>query len=400
MPDPALVNPFDIQALIAQGESSCIEFKNAQVNAVSLAEEIVAFANSDGGVILAGVEDDGAITGVNERDMEMRIINTCRNNIRPSLIPRISKKISGDAVILVVEVDRSDTVHATTQGKYFIRVGSTKQSPTQQELLRLFQRRRMIAFDELPVFQAGIASMDVGKVDAYLRRLGVSPLDIEDADSVSNDLLNLSILSSVDPQHPTLAGYLAFARHPQKIYPAYSIMAGAYAGEDVTAATMREKNLTGAVDDLIEDALAFLKLTLPQTSLTPDGVRREDRYRYPVEALREAVVNAVAHRDYTISGSAIRLFVFANRVEIRSPGGLPNTLTLASLPYRQFTRNQSLASFLSGLGYMERRGKGILRMQKLSREQGIDCQISLTPDQSELVVCFVADPLDARANAA
>ncbi|TVR65738.1 MAG: ATP-binding protein, partial [Candidatus Competibacteraceae bacterium] len=157
MPDPALVNPFDIQALIAQGESSCIEFKNAQVNAVSLAEEIVAFANSDGGVILAGVEDDGAITGVNERDMEMRIINTCRNNIRPSLIPRISKKISGDAVILVVEVDRSDTVHATTQGKYFIRVGSTKQSPTQQELLRLFQRRRMIAFDELPVFQAGMA---------------------------------------------------------------------------------------------------------------------------------------------------------------------------------------------------------------------------------------------------
>lgn len=392
MQERALVNSLDIQALIAQGESSCVEFKNAQVNAVSLAEEIVAFANSDGGVILAGIEDDGAITGVDEREMEMRIINTCRNNIRPSLIPRISKKLAGNVRVMIVEVDRSDTVHCTTQGKYFIRVGSTKQSPTQQELLRLFQKRRLIAFDELPVFRAGIASIDIGKVDAYLRRLGVSPLDIEDTDSLQSDLLNLSILSPVDAQHPTLAGYLSFGRHPQHIYPSYSIMAGAYAGSDVIAATVREKELTGAVDDLIEDAIAFLKLTLPQTSHMPDGVRRRDDYRYPIEALREAVVNAVAHRDYTISGSAIRLFVFDNRVEIRSPGGLCNTLTLASLPYRQFTRNQTLASFLSGLGYMERRGKGILRMQKLSREQGIDCQITLTPDQSELIVCFAARP--------
>ena len=386
----APINRSDIYTLITQGESSYVEFKNAQVNAISLAEEIVAFANSDGGIILIGVEDDGAITGVNDRDMEMRIINTCRNNIRPSLIPQIFKQAFNNSIILVVKINPSDTIHCTTQGKYFIRVGSTKQSPTQQELLRLFQKRRMIAFDELPVFQAGIASIDVGKVDAYLQRLGVSPLDIEDGDATRNDLLNLSILSPVNPDHPTLAGYLAFGRHPQKIYPAYAIMAGAYAGEDVTAATVREKEITGAIDDLIEDAMAFLKLTLPQTSRLLDGVRREDCYRYPIEALREAVVNAVAHRDYTISGSAIRLFVFANRVEIHSPGGLCNTMTLQSLPYRQFTRNQNLASFLSGLGYMERRGKGILRMQKMSRERDIDCQISLTPDHSELVVCFWA----------
>jgi len=212
----APINRSDIYTLITQGESSYVEFKNAQVNAISLAEEIVAFANSDGGIILIGVEDDGAITGVNDRDMEMRIINTCRNNIRPSLIPQIFKQAFNNSTILVVKINPSDTIHCTAQGKYFIRVGSTKQSPTQQELLRLFQKRRMIAFDELPVFQAGIASIDVGKVDAYLQRLGVSPLDIEDGDATRNDLLNLSILSPVNPDHPTLAGYLAFGRHPQK----------------------------------------------------------------------------------------------------------------------------------------------------------------------------------------
>ena len=386
---PRLTPDFD--ALISEGESSYVEFKNAQVNPVSLAEEIVAFANSDGGTILIGIDDDGTISGVNAPDMEMRVINICRNNIRPSLIPRISKKIVNNLAILVVEVDSADTVYCTVQGKYFIRVGSTKQSPTQQELLRLFQRRRMITFDETPVLQAGIASIDMGKVDAYLLRMGVSPLDIENADSIKNDLINLSILSSVDSNHPSLAGYLSFGRHPQKVYPSYTIMAGAYVGTDVTTATVREKEITGSLDDLIEDAMAFFKLTLPQTFKIPDGIRREDRYAYPMMALREALVNAVAHRDYTISGSAIRIFIFENRVEIRSPGGLCNTMTLESLPYRQFTRNQNIASFLSGLGYMERRGKGILRMKKLAKEYDLDCRFSLTPDQSELVVCFGED---------
>ena len=381
----------DFDALLSEGESSYVEFKNAQVNPVSLAEEIIAFANSDGGTILIGVDDDGAISGVNAPIMEMQVINICRNNIRPSLIPRISKKIVNNLAILVVEVDSADTVYCTVQGKYFIRVGSTKQSPTQQELLRLFQRRRMITFDETPVLQAGIASIDMGKVDAYLLRMGVSPLDIENADSIKNDLINLSILSSVDSNHPSLAGYLSFGRHPQKVYPSYTIMAGAYVGTDVTTATVREKEITGSLDDLIEDAMAFFKLTLPQTFKIPDGIRREDRYAYPMMALREALVNAVAHRDYTISGSAIRIFIFENRVEIRSPGGLCNTMTLESLPYRQFTRNQNIASFLSGLGYMERRGKGILRMKKLAKEYDLDCRFSLTPDQSELVVCFGED---------
>jgi ATP-dependent DNA helicase RecG len=380
--------PPDFDALILEGESSYIEFKNAQVNPVSLAEEIVAFANSDGGTILIGIEDDGAISGVDARDMEMRVVNICRNAVRPSLIPHISKKIVNNLVILIVEIDSADTVHCTVQGKYFIRVGSTKQSPTQQELLRLFQKRRMITFDETPVLQAGIASIDLGKVDAYLLRMGASPLDIEDADSTKKDLLNLSILSPVDLNHPSLAGYLSFGRHPQKVYPSYTIMAGAYAGVDVAAATVREKEITGAFDDLIEDTMAFFKLTLPQTVKMPDGIRREDHYGYPITALREAVVNAIAHRDYTISGSAIRIFVFENQVEIRSPGGLCNTMTLESLPYRQFTRNQNIASFLSGLGYMERRGKGILRMKKLAQEYDLDCRFSLTPDQSELVVCF------------
>ena len=111
-------------------------------------------------------------------------------------------------------------------------------------------------------------------------------------------------------------------------------------------------------------------------------------YLYPVEAIREGIVNAVCHRDYTISGTAVRLFLFNNRLEIRSPGGLPNTLTVENMLYRQFTRNQMIASFLTGYGYMERRGKGILRMIKLCQANNILCDFSLTPDKNEFVVTY------------
>ena len=125
---------------------------------------------------------------------------------------------------------------------------------------------------------------------------------------------------------------------------------------------------------------------MPQKHFLERGIKRKDDYLYPIEALREGIVNAVCHRDYTITGTAIRLFLFNNRLEIRSPGSLPNALTIENMLYRQFTRCQMIASFLTGYGYMERRGKGILRIIKLCKENGIICNFSETPDQNEFVM--------------
>lgn len=377
----------NVAQLINQGESSLLEFKTEAVNSMSLAEEIVAFANMDGGTLLIGVADSGEVVGCSAAAMEARIINVCRHNIRPPLIPILTVQQVDGSEVLMVNVKAGDAVYATIQGKHFIRVGSTKQIPTQHELLRLFQRRKLLQFDETPVLKATWHHIDLTKVDSYLMRLGVSQLDTENEAALQRDLTHLSILSELEP-NPTVAGLLAFGKQPQKIHPSYTIMCGAYRGDDLATETIRENELTGSFSDLIEDALAFLKLTMPQHSRLIGGMRRDDGYLYPLEALREALVNALCHRDYTIQGSAIRLFLFNNRLEIRSPGSLPNTLTLASLPYRQFTRNQTIASFLAGLGYMERRGRGIIRMQKLSAENDVACLFSLTPDQAEFVVTF------------
>jgi ATP-dependent DNA helicase RecG len=152
------------------------------------------------------------------------------------------------------------------------------------------------------------------------------------------------------------------------------------------AEPISEKDVKGPLPDAIEGALTFFKLNLPQRTEYRDGIVREEIYICPMEAIREAIVNAVCHRDYTIAGSAIRSFVFEDRIEVRSPGGMPNTLTIESLRYRQHARNQTIASYLAGFGYMEQRGKGIPKMQKLAERAGHRFEISLTDDGQEFVV--------------
>lgn len=288
--------------------------------------------------------------------------------------------------MVAVIIRPGETPHCTGKGLYFIRIGSTKQVPTQQELLRLFQKRNILQFDETPVLRAEPEAIDRQKVDSYLERLGQSQL-AQEASAAYREFTNLSILQDIEGVlRPTLAGLLAFGKHPQRFFPNYCIQCGAYKGDDTASNVVSEKSLFGTLDALIEDAMAFLRLVIPQDSRLVDSVQRSDKYAYPLEALREGIVNAVCHRDYTIAGSAIRIFVFKNFVQIRSPGGLPNTLTLQSMAYRQFARNQVIASFLSGFGYMERRGKGILKIQKLCRENDIDSRFELTPDGSEFVL--------------
>lgn len=380
----------DILELIGNGESSAVEFKTDEVHSMALAEEIVAFANFDGGMILIGVTDDGAISGCRRSDIEPFVVNVCRNNVRPSILPYIEKIVIDGKKILVVRIAAGSTPHATSAGRYFIRIGSTNQVPNQQELLRLFQKRNILQFDETPVLKAGIEDINKEKVDAYLDRIGQSLLNQDSSKTLAQDLSNLSVVMNIEGQEcPTLAGILAFGRQPQRFFPSYTVVCGAYRGSSLLSETVSEKTLTGTLDVLVEDTMSFLRLVIPQDPQR-EGPRRRDAFKYPIDALREAVVNAICHRDYTISGSGIRVFVFDDHLEIRSPGGLPNTLTLESMVYRQFARNQVIASFLAGMGYMEKRGKGVLRIKRQCQEAAVACQFELTPDNSELVLTMSA----------
>ena len=149
--------------IVKNGESSKTEFKTDDVHPNSLAEEIVAFANFEGGVIFIGVDDSGEIKGYSRADMEEFVVNICRNNIKPSIIPLIEKIVINDTKVLVVSIARGETAYCTNRGLYYIRVGSTKQTPSQQEILRLFQIKNILQFDETPVLKASVNSIDIKK---------------------------------------------------------------------------------------------------------------------------------------------------------------------------------------------------------------------------------------------
>ncbi|MFQ6041131.1 MAG: RNA-binding domain-containing protein [Candidatus Poribacteria bacterium] len=370
----------EILELIKNGEDSTVEFKLEGVNAESLAQEIVAFANIEGGTILFGVDDSGDIVGITRHDLEEWIINICRQSIEPPIIPVIKRAVIDDKRILAVIIPKSYSVVSTKRGQYFIRVGSTKQQPTTAELARLFQQRRLVAADEAPVPASDIDDLDLPAINRYFLRLAQSELTVDNSQLLLRELINTGIMVEIaDGVLPTLAGILAFGKLPQRFFPSYEIRASAFAASSFDSDVVDQKDIQGQLPDMINGAISFVSRNIKNSSTIPDGVRRVDRLEYPIEAVREAVINAIAHRDYLISGAAIRLFIFDDRIELYSPGGLPNTLTLETMKYKQFSRNQTLVSFLTGLGFMERRGKGILRMINLMREY------NLPPPRFELI---------------
>ncbi|MBW1822831.1 MAG: putative DNA binding domain-containing protein, partial [Deltaproteobacteria bacterium] len=170
-----------------------------------------------------GVDDFGKITGCIRKDIEEFIINICRNNVRPSIIPVIEKVVIEKKQIITITIPRGDTAYSTNRGLYFIRVGSTKQTPTQQEILRLFQKRNILQFDETPVIKSSTDSININKVNEYLARLGQSPLNEENEKALYHEMINLSLLIDIDKMlYPSLGGILAFGKNPQKYFPSYA----------------------------------------------------------------------------------------------------------------------------------------------------------------------------------
>lgn len=365
----------EIQRQLHAGEDSLAEFKEVVLgdhgvrspNTEDMAGEMVAFANADGGVVFLGVDDDGIVRGVPQdrlADVEHWAVQVATNNCDPPLRPVIRRvtlpRYDGtDAVVMLVEIRRGLYVHGTKGGRHYVRVGSSKKVVTGVQLARLFQERgRAFIFDEQPVYTATVDDLDRDSLERYF---GSSPF-IPMRDLLRNTRIVVAIEG--EPERPTVAGLLAFGRHPQEHLTSAYIEAAVCRAEKLTSDDlMHAEKIEGRADAQIDDATAFVEGFMLKPARKPAG--REDYPEYDIGAVHEAIVNAIAHRDYSITGSKIRLFLFADRLELYNPGALPNTLTIETMPYRVFTRNQLLVSVLSpmksrrtGRSFLESRGRG------------------------------------------
>ena len=367
----------EIERQLDVGEDSLSEFKEVSLsrkgvrspNSNAIAGEMVAFANAAGGTIFLGVGDDGIVLGLPSdrlRDIESWIINVGTNNCKPPIRPILRRQqlISPDdvdVVILLVEIRRGSFVHSTSDGRYYERVGSSKQILTGAQLIRLFQERgRIFVFDEQPVPTATYDDLNQDKIKRYFG-------DARARIPWQNLLLNTKIIAKLedDVMCPTVAGLLVFGKAPQDDMPHANIEAAVYRGIHLTSDDLvHSERIQGSIDRQIESAVKFVRRFMQIPSRKPVG--RNDYAQFDLRTIREAIVNAVAHRNYLITGSKIRMFLYSDRIEIYSPGGLPNTLTVDSMAYRVFTRNQLLVNFLSrmksattGELFLESRGEGV-----------------------------------------
>lgn len=359
-----------IQALIQQGENTQVEFKSAALRPESAAREIVAFANTFGGSLLIGVEDDGRVSGV-ESDLETWVANVSRNNIIPALQLDVQHMaIEGKTVCLISVPKGQDRPYQTQDGKYWIRAGSTNRMATKEELSRLFQQAGLIHFDISPVANTDSSYIDKHAVDHYYRSYyNTAFIDLPD-DEQHSLLRNKDILVRHENEWVmSVGGLLMFGKQPQRRLPQSSIMFAVFKGEHITDDLVDKKEITGTLPELIDKTLGLLQLYLPVPS-TIEGAKRKEVVHAPPKVLRESIVNAVMHRDYSISHKKIQVHMYSNRVEITSAGGLPNTLTLEKIRYgNSAPRNVFLVKFLDNLRYFDGLGRGVPMMLEAMQER-------------------------------
>lgn len=369
--------------LIQQGENSSVEFKRDDLTPEKFAKEIAALLNLEGGHILLGVEDDGTVSGLNRSrsKVEEWVMEIARSHLRPAAIPHWETiewepgKLVG---IVTLPEDAPDKPYKIRRGPSWvtqIRVGTTSRDATDDEEVRLYQQSSRMQYDRRPVVGASIADLDRRRLVDYFRNIRQQDHPAEsDTAGWEQLLVNTELMTtSRDRTLPSVAGMLLFGIRPNRYLPHAGITAVAFQGTEKDYDARERTLLRGPVVGLfspqgivesgcIEQALEFVRRNTRVQAWTDDHGRRQERWDYPRDAVREAIVNAIAHRDYTITVTDIELSIYADRLEVISPGRLPNTVSVAKMRagYRA-SRNELIKEVLRDYRYIEANGLGVPR---------------------------------------
>ncbi|MEA3335425.1 MAG: helix-turn-helix domain-containing protein [Chloroflexota bacterium] len=357
-------SPQQLADFLAAGSGPTIALLPKSTNARKMAEILVAMANSSGGMLVLGVTPSGRLVGLDSPPVSQEKAMEAILMADPPLVLPVPEVVQLDGVaLLVVHVPPGLSHVYNLKGRYLTREGKANRQLTTTELRGLLQNRGNVSFESLPVREATLEDLNESQAGRYLERLaGLT------ASSMSDALLSRGCLRRTDEGTlvPTYAGILLFGRNPQQYLPSAEIIAVRYAGTSMGDEFVRE-DIKGTLPEQIRRAEAFIGTNI-RKGMRISGFTREELPEYPVSVAREAVVNAVAHRNYGLRGDGIRLLMFGDRLEVYSPGRLAGHVTLANLVEERFSRNEVIVQVLSDLGFIERLGYGIDRMIAAMRE--------------------------------
>ncbi len=391
----------EIKNLLENGESSFVEFKEVSVSPQTLSEEIVAFSNVRGGYIFVGITDDGLISGIDptrKKDLEETVMNICRTSIVPPIIPLYENiKIRKEWIIKISIPEGMEKPYRTVQGKYLIRVGSTKRISSREELLRFFQNAMIYHIDDRPVIGPTFEDLDLNKISRYFNDVYELSWDEMGRDEQHSLLVNSCILAPFESRaYATIAGLLFFASEKkpfnalEQYLPHAGIQFVAYQDEDMESVLDRLECFE-TCPEAIDSVVQKIRLSW-KTPSRIQGLQREE-VTFPIKVFRELIVNAVVHRDYSLPAK-IRICMFPGRIEIISPGRLANTVTIEKMKAGiSIPRNPILLKFMQTYRYADQLGRGIpMIMRAVQKMPGFDIELKERDEQFLVVLKFPEIP--------
>ncbi len=351
-------------------ERQTVERKESLSQFREIVETCAAFATAQGGRIYVGVRDDGMVVGVQiGKGTLERLANDIAQNTVPKLVPAIATEQEAGKTVIVVEVAENPTKPVSAYGRAYRRSGRTNQVLPASEIAELYFASRGTTWDETTRSDATLDAIDPGKVRQFLNRAKIErDWDIDPQTPVAHALRQLKV---VRDGQLTIAALLLFGKEPQRFLLQAKLRCARFKGTDEVA-FIDLKVIEGDIIQQVEDAMAFVRRQTSMAVKIEGKLERTEKWEYPLEAVREAVTNAVCHRDYADSGNVV-VKIFDDRLEVSNPGGLPAGLTVEDLkrPHESNPRNKLVADAFFLIKYIEQFGTGIGRMIKDCREAGV-----------------------------
>ena len=374
----------ELLELIANGENSGVEFKSDGLRPERMAKEVVALANFQGGRILIGVDDDGMITGIQRDDLERWVMDTVfGRTVHPMILPFYEEiRVDDQHRVAVITISQGATkpyvVRHHGREDIYIRIGSTSQLASREQQARLYAIGGMLHAELLPVSGSRLSDLSLERLTGYLSTIvGDKALPPSD-EAWGERLCGLGFMVERQDGPPvcTIAGLVLFGHAPRRLLQQSGVRWMAFEGEDKSYKALDDRLIDGPLGALLKEAPGVGKAIAenglienlvdamrPFVSEEAAGVdvsmRRQRRWLYPVEALREAIVNALAHRDWT-RYEEIEVARYADRLEVLSPGALQNAMTVEKmLAGQRSARNPLIVEVLRDCGYVDARGMGV-----------------------------------------
>lgn len=370
----------ELTEIITNGENSGVEFKRDDLRPEQLGKEIVALANFQGGKILLGVDDDGTISGIQRENLEEWVMNIFQEKIHPMILPFYEEVLINNKKVALISfpqgISKPYVLRDKGREEIYIRVGSTTRLATREQQMRLFELGGVLHSEMMPVAKTDFSSLDEVRLLNYIKDFLRDPDIPRTTEEWEKRLLGLGFLTEdAGKIYCTVAGLILFGKYPRDFFKQAGIRVMVFSGIDKSYQAQLDKLLDGPIlgrwdirdnqkklidGGLIERLIDTIgPFIFYEANEVNSELRVERKWLYPLEAIRESLVNALAHRDWT-RFIEIEVVVYQDRLEILSPGSLPNSMTIEKMKAGQRSpRNTIITEVLRDYGYVDNRGMGV-----------------------------------------